>query len=79
MVTYLVELYLPAPHGKRQIDAARAARDIDGPVRYLRSIFLPEEETCFHEYESTDVQTLSEALRRAGVAYERLIRAEVMQ
>lgn len=56
-----------------------AARRAGSEALYLRSIFLADEETCFHEYESVSVEALARSLARAHISYERLIEAEVLQ
>lgn len=80
MPSYLVELYLPSPSVERRKEAARIARGgASTGVRYLRSIFLPAEDTCFHEYECESGDMLAAALARAEVRYERLISADVIE
>lgn len=37
------------------------------PVRFLRSIFVPEDESCFFLYEARDPETVGEAVRRADL------------
>ena len=79
MAKYLVELYLPSATAERQQAVARVARGGASPeVRYLRSIFLPGEETCFHEYECESADALAAALASAEIPYERLIEAHVV-
>jgi hypothetical protein len=41
-------------------------------VRFLRSIFVPEDETCFYLYEAVSVDAVREAARRATVHVERV-------
>lgn len=80
---FLVERYL------RRADAAdlrataralrRCARELtrDGePVRYVRSIFLPGDETCLDLYVASSAQAVGEAARRAGVHYDRIVACE---
>jgi hypothetical protein len=71
---YLVELYLPADGERAAL--ARAARRVD--AGYVRTIFLADEETCFHEYESPSRDVLAAALANARLTYDRLIEAEVL-
>jgi Protein of unknown function (DUF4242) len=78
---YLVEAYLPRVRESelaQQAGRARAAadeltREGTASVRYLRAIFLPSEETCFHLYEATSVDEVCEASTRAGITCERLV------
>jgi hypothetical protein len=81
---FLVELYVA------RLDDAAVARDADGaqaasaeltregtPVRYLRSIFVPEDETCFVLYEAESAAAVREAALRAGLRFERIAEATV--
>jgi hypothetical protein len=45
------------------------------PIRYLRAIFLGDEETCFHVYEADSPGLVEEASRRAAIPVERVIEA----
>lgn len=59
MRRFLVEVYAPGSSDLPELVApARAAAD-DG-VRYVRSIFVPEDEVCFHLYEGASVQAVPE-------------------
>ena len=39
-------------------------------VRYVRSIFVPKDETCFLLYEAGSADDVREAASRAGVPFE---------
>jgi len=75
MAYFLVELYLPrnGPDGARGV-AARArsvaanASALGGGVRYVRSLFMPEDEICLELYEAPS----AEAVREAAAAGRRL-------
>lgn len=75
MPEWFVELYVPASEPERETLARLAREGADDATRYLGSIFLPGEETCFHRYESSDSESLRRALDRGGVRYERVIEA----
>jgi hypothetical protein len=82
MPRYLVELYLPGAardcHEEttaRARAAAAAMRRAGTDVRFVRSIFLPGDETCFHVYEADSAATVGEASRRAGIEFERVVDA----
>lgn len=82
MGTYLVEAYLARPRDAELAQAARraqtAAEELTRQglsVRYLRTLFLPEDETCFHLYEAATADDVREAGRRAGIVFERLVDA----
>jgi hypothetical protein len=72
LARYLVEVRRP-PAGSRELQAvAAAARDAadrlreEGmPVRFLRSLFVPEDESCFFLYEGPSAEAVGEAGRRA--------------
>lgn len=81
MPEYLVELYLPSgSSGPRE--AARIARSSANAmhregrrIRFLRSIFVPEDETCFLLFEAASADLVGEASRRAALHYERIVEA----
>jgi Nickel responsive protein SCO4226-like len=82
MAEFLVELYVSridtvgAERGARR--ARRAADELarEGtPVRYLRSIFVPEDETCFYLYEAATTDVVREAAERACLPVERITEA----
>jgi hypothetical protein len=79
---YLVELYLPRRDEAALADAAMRARAASEQVtsegkhvRYLRTIFVPQDEICFHLYEAQAGDDVGEASLRAQIAYERIVRA----
>ena len=61
------------------VERSRAAADEltrEGvPVRYVRSIFLPDDETCFDLYEAESVDAVREMARRAALAFDRIVTA----
>lgn len=74
MATYLAELYVPdRAEGARAPLAARAnaaAEELSRQgigVRYLRSVFVPEDETCFCFFEAPSADWVREALTRAAL------------
>lgn len=82
MTAYLVELYLShADSAAVRFGAERArlaAEELtrEGtPVRYLRSIFVPEDETCFHLCEAGSAEAVREVVRRAAIPFERVAEA----
>ena len=77
MAEYLVELYVAqgdhavAQHHVAVAERAGAALTREGrAVRYLQSVFVPEDETCFLLYEADSVDLVTEAVRRAGLRLE---------
>jgi hypothetical protein len=79
---YLVEAYMPRSRAREARAAGRNARiaaehlSREGtPVTYLRTTFLPNDETCFHVFESVDKKAVSEVCRRAGIGSARIVQA----
>lgn len=82
MDQYLVELYLPRRDEAALADAAMRARVASeqvtsegNHVRYLRTIFVPADEICFHLYEAQAADAVGEVSLRARIPYERIVRA----
>jgi hypothetical protein len=80
--SYLVELYQPRSRADQltqasaRLRAAAAELSSEGtPVRYLRGLFLPEDETCLHLFEADSREAVDEASRRAELAYDRIVEA----
>jgi hypothetical protein len=80
--SYVVELRMTAAGPDRLAVAAEQARVAaeqltrEGvPVRYVRSILIPGDETCFLVFEVPSVQAVSEASRRAALDYDRIVEA----
>jgi Protein of unknown function (DUF4242) len=44
-------------------------------VRYLRTVFVPEDETCFYLYEAASEEAVREAAQRADLHVERIVKA----
>lgn len=44
-------------------------------VRFLRTIFVPEEETCFYLYEAAFAEDVREAARRAQLPADKVVEA----
>jgi hypothetical protein len=79
---YLVEAYVPRSHAREARaagrDARAAAKELAGEgavVRYLRTTFLPNDETCFHVFEAVSEEAVSEVCRRAGISLGRIVAA----
>ena len=79
--TYLVEEYLskstadgPAATADRALLASREMRREGTAVRYVRSIFIPQDETCFHIFEAGSEQEARNAAARAGIHAERVLK-----
>jgi hypothetical protein len=77
---YLVELRRPGRDGLEleeltaRTRAATAALTRAGtPVRFLRAIFVPEDETCFFLLEAQSRDAVEQAARRAELATARTV------
>jgi hypothetical protein len=82
MAEYLVELYVAREDSAAVENGARRARaaadeltEEGAPVRYLRAIFVPEDETCFFLYEALSAEAVRAAARRAGLVSGRVTEA----
>jgi hypothetical protein len=80
--TYLVEAYIsksdangPVGIADRALLASKEMRREGTFVRYLRSIFVPQDETCFHIFEAGSEQDARNAAARAGIQPERVLEA----
>ena len=82
MPDYCLEIYLTAGSPAALDDAVRSARaaaesfEARGrSLRYLRSTYLPEDETCLHFFAAASAHDLSEAATRAGLTGGRITRS----
>ena len=80
MNTYLIEAYVAGGDIADLQDQARATaaamRGEGHEVRYLRSVLVRTDETCFHLFEAGSEDVVAELGRRAGLSYERIVEAE---
>jgi Nickel responsive protein SCO4226-like len=82
MPLYLAELYRASGEGGDLAEAAvraRAAADAlartGTRVRYVRSVFVPADETWFLLYDAPSVAAVEEAADRAELRLERIVEA----
>jgi hypothetical protein len=82
MAEFLVELYVSrvdagaVARGAERSRRAAAELTREGtPIRYVRSVFVPEDETCFYLYEASCADAVKEAARRAALPFERVTEA----
>ena len=81
MADFLVEVYTPRLDETAlaklvaQLKAVVEAMSAEIPVTYLRSIHVPEDETCFHLFEAESAEVVYEAGRRAGLTFDRVAAA----
>ena len=82
MNEYLVELYVARTDpgaversAQRMRLAAEEQTRLGTPVRYLRSIFVPEDETCFLLLEAGSAAVARDAATLAGLPFEHVAAA----
>lgn len=81
MKTYLGEAYLPRSRAAALDEAVKRLQASAGPadgapaVRYVRSTFVPEDETCFHIFEADSAEAVRKAGERASVTFDRIVEA----
>jgi multidrug resistance efflux pump len=80
VVTYLIEAYVAGADiddVRARAEAVAAVMNADGhAIRYLRSMFLREDETCFHLVEAASEASAAELARRAELGHQRIVEAE---
>ena len=82
MAEFLVELYVSRSDaeeaarssGRVRLAAEELTRE-GTAVRYVRSIFVPEDETCFVLCEAASADAVYETARRAALTFERIAEA----
>ena len=79
MIEFLVEFYLSrtdaAALGRSMRRARLAAEEQTRqgrPVRYLRSMYVPDDETCFVLYEAESAEAARRAAALAAIAFEQV-------
>jgi nicotinamidase-related amidase len=82
MARFLAEAYIP---GLESIDPTEAIERLQAaaeeltaaglPVRHVRSIVVPSDETVFHVFESHSAQAVEEVGRRADNGFNRVTEA----
>lgn len=82
MSEFLVEVYrsrasaAAAPPQLEQVSGAAEELRREGQhVRFLQSIFVPEDETCFYLYEAHSDGAVREAANRSGLLIDRVVEA----
>jgi hypothetical protein len=80
MSEFLVELYIPKTSrdagavASERLRRSAAELTAEGrPVGLVRSIYVPEDETCFLLVEAASAEVVRETARRAAVSYERVV------
>lgn len=80
MPSYLVEAYVPRSRAQDALTVGRRALAVAGQlsregmdVRYVRTTFVPGDETCFHFFEAASEEAVREVCRRAGIGSARIM------
>jgi hypothetical protein len=73
--SYVVESYAAGAGVDDQRRRARQAAEVGIGVRYIRTMFLPGDETLLHVFEAASPEALLEAARGAALSYDRIIEA----
>jgi uncharacterized protein DUF4242 len=83
---FLVELYVSATEAEgltHRLGCARVAAELQRaqgvPVRYVRSILVPEEETCFVFYDAPSREAVGETARLANLAFVSIAAAQTTE
>jgi hypothetical protein len=77
MPRFLVESYV-ARSSRAFADACALARrtaEVGEAIRYVDTTYLPGDETVLHLFDAPSTRALDEAGRRAGLEFERIVRA----
>jgi hypothetical protein len=82
MTTYMVERYLPGVSAQEVLAAAGRAKETTDrmsaegvAIRYLRSTYVPSEESCFCLFEGPSVELVKSANERAQIPFDRILEA----
>ena len=82
MREFVGEHYLPAEGGREAGHCAKAAREAADQLRregtqvhHVRSILIPEDETCIHLFRAESIEAVRVAAARASLPLDRLTEA----
>ncbi|MFN0152745.1 MAG: nickel-binding protein [Gaiella sp.] len=75
MPSYLAESYVPRrEHALEEAASlARRAAELGQGVRYIRTTFVPGDETVLHVFEATSAESLQHASRLAALPVDRIV------
>jgi hypothetical protein len=76
MPSYLVESYASNSAVQRERACARLAAELGEGIRYVRTTFVPGDETLLHLFEAPSIAALTRAGRLAALHYERIVEAK---
>jgi hypothetical protein len=76
MPSYLVESFLGSAASVEEArERARRAGELGQGVLYIRTTYLPEDETLLHVFEAPSAAALQRASRLAELDFERIVEA----
>ena len=85
MTTFVVETYLSRDaEGEPDLTVSRAteaATQLQGSgqaIRYLRAIFIPDDETCLLLFDADAAEVVRTAASRAGLDPDRVVEADLV-
>jgi hypothetical protein len=86
MKQFVLEVFVSRSNGRelvryeRRLTAAAGRVSRNGtPVRYLRTTYVPEDETCFHVLEAVSADLVAEVSKLAGVDGGRILEARTIE
>jgi hypothetical protein len=77
---FLAELFTEADDHKGRaalVQRAREAAEQSTAVRFVRSIFVPEDEMCFFVFEAESADAVALLAEQAALPIDRVVRAEL--
>lgn len=72
MPEFLVEAYVSRTDAAVEVPAFEGA---SSDLRLIRSIFVPEDETCFYLFQARSLDAVRKAVTRVGLRVERITEA----
>ena len=75
MSEFIVEVYVPRTGAIGTASVRAAAEAHPSPVRYLRAILVPEDETCYLLFDAVSADDVRAVVTRAAVPFERICAA----
>ena len=79
MTRFLVEAYTPRSVEIAEVEArARRLAEAGAEVKYVRAIFVPEDELCLHLLDAASPEAASDLVRRVGISPDRIVEARTM-
>jgi hypothetical protein len=73
VTSFLIESYTPAATQLTDTQARLRDAAAGTAVRYVRSIFVPDDEICFHLVYAPSVASADVLLRAAGIVAQRIM------